>query len=49
MLELKLLVSLLYRNFDVERVGAEGAVRERFAFTLTPAGLRVRLRRRAMS
>ena len=49
MLELKLLVSLLYRNFDVERVGAAGAVREKFAFTLTPAGLRVRLRRRAMS
>ena len=47
MLELKLLVSMLYRNFDVERVGAGDAVRERFAFTLTPAGLGVRLRRRA--
>ncbi|HTV21913.1 MAG TPA: cytochrome P450 [Polyangiaceae bacterium] len=49
MLELQLLVSLLYRNFDVERTGAADAVRERFAFTLTPAGLGVRLRRRSLS
>jgi cytochrome P450/nitrite reductase/ring-hydroxylating ferredoxin subunit len=48
-LELKLLVSMLYKNFDVDRVGAAGAVQEKFAFTLTPAGLDVRLRPRAVS
>jgi cytochrome P450/nitrite reductase/ring-hydroxylating ferredoxin subunit len=47
MLELKLLISMLYKNFDVERVGTADAVREKFSFTLTPAGLNVRLRRRA--
>jgi cytochrome P450/nitrite reductase/ring-hydroxylating ferredoxin subunit len=49
MLEAKLLVSMLYKNFEVERVGAAGAVQEKFAFAMTPAGLAVRLRRRVMS
>jgi len=40
---------MLYKNFDVERVGPADAVREKFAFTLTPAGLNVCLRRRAPS
>lgn len=48
-LESKLLVSMLYKNFEVEQVGAASAVREKFAFAMTPAGLTVRLRRRAMS
>jgi cytochrome P450 len=47
LLEMKLLLSMLYRNFNVERVdGAEG-VREHFAFTMLPVGLKVRLRRRS--
>jgi cytochrome P450/nitrite reductase/ring-hydroxylating ferredoxin subunit len=46
-LEMKLLLSMLYKNFEVERVGERGTVRERFAFTMSPVGLKVRLRRRA--
>jgi cytochrome P450/nitrite reductase/ring-hydroxylating ferredoxin subunit len=48
-LEAKLLVSMLYKNFEVERVGTANAVREKFAFSMTPAGLAIRLRRRAMA
>jgi cytochrome P450/nitrite reductase/ring-hydroxylating ferredoxin subunit len=47
MLEMKLLLSMLYKNFDVERVGSAEAVREHFAFTMAPVGLKVRLRRRS--
>jgi hypothetical protein len=47
MLEMKLLLSMLYKNFDVERVGSAEDVRERFAFTMAPVGLKVRLRRRS--
>ncbi len=46
LLELKLVMSMLYREFDVERVGSSGDVREALAFTMAPVGLRVRLRRR---
>ena len=47
LLEMKLLLSMLYRNFNVERVdGAEG-VRENFRFVVSPVGLKVRLRRRS--
>ncbi|MGH7757631.1 MAG: cytochrome P450, partial [Vulcanimicrobiaceae bacterium] len=42
MLQMKLLLSMLYRNFDVERVGGAEGVREHFAFTMSPAGLKVR-------
>lgn len=45
-LEMKLLLSMLYRNFDVERVGGAAEVRENFAFAMSPRGLKVRLRRR---
>jgi cytochrome P450 len=48
MLEMKLVLSMLYKNFDVERVGGAREVREHFAFTMAPVGLRVRLRRRSM-
>jgi hypothetical protein len=48
MLEMKLVLSMLYKNFDVERVGRAGEVREHFAFTMAPTGLEVRLRRRSM-
>jgi cytochrome P450 len=47
LLEMKLLLSMLYKNFDVERVGGEEGVRENFAFTMSPVGLKVRLRRRS--
>jgi hypothetical protein len=38
---------MLYRNFNVERVGGGEGVRERFAFAMSPVGLKVRLRRRS--
>ena len=47
LLEMKLLLSMLYRNFNVERVGGAEGVREEFAFTMSPVGLKVRLRRRS--
>jgi cytochrome P450 len=46
-LEMKLLLSMLYRNFNVERVGGAEGVREVFAFTMLPVGLKVHLRRRS--
>jgi cytochrome P450/nitrite reductase/ring-hydroxylating ferredoxin subunit len=45
--EMKLLLAMLYATFDVERVGDGESVREAFSFTMSPVGLRVRLRRRA--
>jgi cytochrome P450/nitrite reductase/ring-hydroxylating ferredoxin subunit len=46
LLEMKTLLSMLYKNFDVERVGAPGDVSELFGFTMSPANLKVRLRSR---
>ena len=46
MLEMRVVLATLYASFDVERVGAKEAVRERYSFTVGPEGLRVRLRRR---
>ncbi len=46
LLEMKTLLSMLYKNFDVERVGASADVSELYGFTMSPAGLRVRLRTR---
>jgi cytochrome P450 len=46
LLEMKVVLATLYRNFDVERAGPD-EVRERFAFTMFPTGLRVRLRPRS--
>ena len=46
LVEMKTLVSMLYKNFEIERIGARGSVSEEFGFTMSPAGLRVRLRRR---
>jgi hypothetical protein len=43
---MKTLLSMLYKNFEIERIGARGSVSEEFGFTMSPAGLRVRLRRR---
>ena len=47
LLEMKLLLSMLYKNFEVERVGEAEDVREVFAIAMSPAGLKVRLRRRS--
>jgi cytochrome P450/nitrite reductase/ring-hydroxylating ferredoxin subunit len=47
LLEMKLLLSTLYGAFDVEREGDAREVREQFAFTMSPVGLKVRLHRRA--
>jgi cytochrome P450 len=47
LLQVKTLLSMLYKNFDVERVGSSGDVSELFrGLTMSPAGLRVRLRSR---
>ena len=47
LLEMRVVLATLVRSFDVERVGAADAVTERFSFTVSPEGLRVRLRPRA--
>ena len=47
LLEMKLLLSMLYRNFNVERVGGAEGVRENFAIMMSPVGLKVRLHRRS--
>jgi cytochrome P450 len=46
LLEMKTLLSMLYKSFDVERVGDSKEVTELFGFTMSPAGLRVRLKSR---
>jgi cytochrome P450/nitrite reductase/ring-hydroxylating ferredoxin subunit len=49
LLEMKLILSMLYKNFEVERVGKAEDVREAFAIAMSPAGLKVRLRRRSVA
>lgn len=46
--EMRVVLSMLYRHFEVERIGQASDVRELFTFTMTPVGLRVRLRRRKL-
>ena len=46
LLEMRVVLAALYRNFDVARVGATTDVKEVTAFTMMPVGLRVRLTRR---
>jgi cytochrome P450/nitrite reductase/ring-hydroxylating ferredoxin subunit len=46
LLEMRVLLSMLYGRFEVSREGQASDVRERFAFTMHPTGLKVRLRRR---
>ena len=45
--EMKMLLAMLYGAFDVERAGDGSAVREAISFSMSPVGLRVRLRSRA--
>jgi cytochrome P450/nitrite reductase/ring-hydroxylating ferredoxin subunit len=47
LLEMRVVLATLVRNFDIERVGLATDVREHFSFTMSPRGLRVRFRRRA--
>jgi cytochrome P450 len=46
-IEMNVVLAMLYRRFDVERIGKAADVRETMAFTMQPDGLVVRLRRRA--
>jgi hypothetical protein len=43
---MKLVLAMLFGDFDVERAGDADDVTEIFAFTMAPIGMRVRLRRR---
>jgi cytochrome P450/nitrite reductase/ring-hydroxylating ferredoxin subunit len=47
LLEMKTLLSMMYKCFDVERAGRAEDVTELFGFTMSPVGLRVRLRPRS--
>ncbi len=47
LLEKKVVLATLYKSFNVEREGPSDAVREKFAFTMSPVGLDVRLRPRS--
>jgi cytochrome P450/nitrite reductase/ring-hydroxylating ferredoxin subunit len=47
LLEMKTLLSMMYKSFDVERAGRAEEVTELFGFTMSPAGLKVRLRPRS--
>jgi cytochrome P450/nitrite reductase/ring-hydroxylating ferredoxin subunit len=46
LLEMKTLLSMMYKSFDVEQAGRAEDVTELFGFTMSPAGLKVRLRSR---
>ena len=46
LLEMKVVLAMIYKNFDVIRHGQASDVREIFAFTMGPGGLEVQLRRR---
>lgn len=47
LLEIRMVLSMLYRNFEVERVGRAEEVEECLGFTMAPEGLRVKLHRRS--
>ncbi len=47
LVEMRVVLAMLAKSFDVERVGRSQDVKELMAFTLTPVGLRVRLKKRA--
>ncbi|HEY6728220.1 MAG TPA: cytochrome P450 [Polyangiaceae bacterium] len=46
LLEIRMVLGLLYKNFVVERVGRASDVKEHMAFIMGPQNLRIRLRRR---
>ena len=41
-----IVLATVYQAFDVTRVGAADAVHEKFSFTVSPVGIRVRMHRR---
>jgi cytochrome P450 len=47
LLEMRVVLAALVKNFDFERVGSPEDVIEHFSFTVSPQGLRVRLRERS--
>lgn len=47
LLEMRVVLASLARAFTFERIGARGAVKETFAFTMAPANLKVRVHARA--
>lgn len=47
LVEMRVMLATLYRNFDVERVGDAAAVEEHYSFTVMPSGLKLRIRPRA--
>jgi cytochrome P450 len=46
LLEGRVILSLLFKNFRIERVGSYQDVKERQTFTMAPHGLKVRLHNR---
>ena len=46
LLEMKVVLAMLCGDFDIDRVGDSADVKELFAFTMAPVGMKVRLRRR---
>jgi hypothetical protein len=46
MAEIRMVVSMLARNFTLEHDASAPPVEELFTFTMTPSGLPVKLRRR---
>lgn len=49
LLEMNVVLALLYKNFDIDRVGRSEDVHEQFSFTVVPTNLRVKLRKRKQS
>ena len=47
LVEMRVMLATLYRNFEVSRVGASSDVKELYSFTMMPTQLRVRLLPRA--
>ncbi len=46
LLEMNIVLAVLYKNFEVDRVGARSDVGEEFSFTMQPTNFRVKLRKR---
>jgi cytochrome P450/nitrite reductase/ring-hydroxylating ferredoxin subunit len=46
LLEMRVALATLFRSFSIQRVGDRAEVEERFAFTMSPQRLQVRMRRR---
>jgi cytochrome P450/nitrite reductase/ring-hydroxylating ferredoxin subunit len=47
-LEMRLLLAVLFRNFEIQRANLRAQVSEHFALTLEPHGLEIRLQRRVL-